>query len=96
MRQVRTISTPRPWLYKALVSDLTGLSVLKHLFPSVIFFFSYTGKKGKETKFKRCLWDRVGKDQMSSKAKGQGRLASVRVTSYLSLLRTEELPGPQT
>lgn len=52
-------------------------------------------KKGKDTKSKERLQDRVGRDPMSSKAKGLdemslGRPAPDGVTNYLSLLRTEE------
>lgn len=85
-----------------MVSSHPGLSVLKHLVPSVVFLSCYMVKKGKDTKSKERLPDRVGRDPMSSKAKGLDEMSLTMrpapdgVTNYLSLLRTEELPGPRT
>lgn len=44
--------------------------VFKHLVPSLVFVFCCLGKKGKDTTFKKGLWGRVGRDQVSRKAKG--------------------------
>jgi hypothetical protein len=44
---------PRPWLYKAMVSDLTGLSVFKHFSPPILFVFCYRGKQSKERNLRK-------------------------------------------